>query len=168
MSEVIDRFATRDASDQLVHSPLSNFSASPMEIHGVTWPTVEHYFQGMKTQRDEEREAIRAAPTPGQAKHLGGARSGRCHLRANWEEIKIPVMRMGLRHKFVPSNADGRYLLNTGNALLIEGNDWGDKFWGCVRGLGENWLGHLLMARRAEIRYLEVPAADLALVRTRR
>lgn len=27
------------------HGHLSNFSASPFKINGVSWPTVEHYYQ---------------------------------------------------------------------------------------------------------------------------
>lgn len=36
----------------------------------------------------------------------------------------------------------------TGDAELIEGNYWGDVFWGTCDGVGENWLGRLLMAQR--------------------
>lgn len=44
-------------------------------------------------------------------------------------------------------------LLNTGEAELIEGNTWGDKFWGAVWDkelgwVGQNWLGKLLMEER--------------------
>lgn len=152
MTHVIDEFTTRREDGVYIHTPLSNMSLSTIELHGLRWASVEHYYQAMKAILPEEREAIRLAPTPGQAKKLGR----RCQLRPNWEEIKIQVMRTGLRAKFVPSNADGRYLISTGQALLIEGNTWGDKFWGCVGGIGENWLGHLLMARRAEVRYLEI------------
>lgn len=146
---VIDRF-TVSGPQGYQHSPLSNFHLGDLLISNQIWASMEAYYQGMKTLITEEREAIRLAPTPGEAKKLGR----RCHLRPNWEEIKLPVMRFGLRHKFVPANSEGTYLLNTGDALLIEGNDWGDKFWGCVDGLGENWLGMLLMGRRAELRYL--------------
>lgn len=40
-------------------------------------------------------------------------------------------------------------LVGTGDAMLVEGNTWGDKFWGVCRGEGENQLGKLLMERRA-------------------
>jgi predicted NAD-dependent protein-ADP-ribosyltransferase YbiA (DUF1768 family) len=42
-------------------------------------------------------------------------------------------------------------LLSTGDALLVEGNHWGDIFWGVCRGEGENWLGRLLMALRGQM-----------------
>jgi predicted NAD-dependent protein-ADP-ribosyltransferase YbiA (DUF1768 family) len=34
---------------------------------------------------------------------------------------------------------------------LIEGNTWGDKFWGQVKGEGANYLGRLLMKVREEL-----------------
>ena len=42
-------------------------------------------------------------------------------------------------------------LLNTGNAMLIEGNDWNDTFWGVCNGKGQNHLGKLLMEIRKEL-----------------
>ena len=39
----------------------------------------------------------------------------------------------------------------TGNAVLVEKNDWGDTFWGVCSGKGENYLGRLLMQVRKEI-----------------
>lgn len=34
---------------------------------------------------------------------------------------------------------------------LIEGNTWGDTFWGVCRGKGENNLGKILMRLRSEL-----------------
>jgi predicted NAD-dependent protein-ADP-ribosyltransferase YbiA (DUF1768 family) len=46
-------------------------------------------------------------------------------------------------------------LIATKDAELIEGNNWGDVIWGCVRGPGDEWigennLGKLLMKLRQE------------------
>lgn len=133
------------------HTPLSNFSESPMVIDGDGWPTVEHYYQAMKTTDPAEREKIRRAQSPGEAKRLGR----RVALRPDWEEIKLLVMRRALKYKFRYDNSDGVYLMSTGDQYLAEGNDWNDRFWGvspAVGGYGQNWLGVLLMARRAELR----------------
>ena len=35
---------------------------------------------------------------------------------------------------------------------LVEGNTWGDRFWGVCGGVGLNWLGRLLMQVRDEVR----------------
>lgn len=40
----------------------------------------------------------------------------------------------------------------TGDAELIEGNNWGDTFWGVCNGRGENMLGKLLMEIRDYLR----------------
>lgn len=140
---MIDRFYTPETG----HLPLSNFSPSHLYIQDHWYDTIEHWYQAMKTLIESEREAIRSAPSPGVAKRLGR----RCQLRLDWEAVRIPVMRFGLKHKFRTGTSDGQYLLGTGDQLLVEGNDWKDRFWG-VDGTGENWLGHLLMARRAELR----------------
>jgi predicted NAD-dependent protein-ADP-ribosyltransferase YbiA (DUF1768 family) len=42
-------------------------------------------------------------------------------------------------------------LLETKDATLIEGNTWGDQYWGVCAGVGENHLGKLLMQIRSEL-----------------
>lgn len=136
---------------------LSNFSHSPFSApyYGVDegecydFETVEHYFQANKANTNVEREIIRLAATPGLAKKAGR----KCELRSDWDAIKIPVMRAGLAEKFVAGKFLAEELLLTGDAHLIEGNTWGDRFWG-VDGHGENWLGWLLMAQRGFLRSL--------------
>lgn len=41
-------------------------------------------------------------------------------------------------------------LIKTGDAELIEGNWWGDKYWGMCNGEGMNKLGKILMQVRKE------------------
>jgi predicted NAD-dependent protein-ADP-ribosyltransferase YbiA (DUF1768 family) len=41
-------------------------------------------------------------------------------------------------------------LLDTGTQTLVEGNWWGDVFWGVCKGVGSNHLGKLLMKLRKE------------------
>lgn len=120
----------------------------------ISAPTSEHIFQALKTRDLDQRAAILAAATPGEAKRLGRA----CTMRPGWESgpvgtphLRIIAMRRVLRWKFsTPARIEK--LLATGNAELIEGNDWGDQFWGVSRGGGLNWLGRLLMERRAQLR----------------
>lgn len=74
-------------------------------------------------------------------------------LVSNWDQIKIRVMFDVLRIKFaIPELRDK--LLATGDQELIEGNDWGDTFWGVDKntGVGRNFLGRILMQIRQEIR----------------
>lgn len=131
---------------------LSNFYESPIvDEDGLTYPTVEHYFQAMKTLDMEERRKIAAAETPGQAKRYGR----RVHLRYDWEVIKFDVMETGLRKKFEDPILKEK-LIATGDKKLIEGNYWHDNIWGsCYCGncnnKGANHLGRLLMKIRKEI-----------------
>lgn len=131
---------------------LSNFSTWDGLIfyRNDLYPTVEHAYQAAKTTIPEEREAIRNAPTPGQAKRLGR----KCTLRLDWEDIKLVVMEQLLRIKFLNVKL-AEQLIATGDEELIEGNHWGDAFWGRVQnghGPGENHLGRLLMKIRADLR----------------
>jgi len=146
----VDRFY-----DGETHNPLSNFYMWNFRVSRdpLIWLSVEHYYQAAKTLVPSERSLIHHAETPGQAKRLGR----KATLRGNWEQIKLLVMREGLAAKFAIEDHDiesspTRFLLDTGDDILVEGNNWGDRFWG-VDGTGDNWLGHLLMARRAELRY---------------
>lgn len=134
------------------HAFLSNFFPSPFEVDGVTFPTVEHWFQAVKTFNPKEFRSIAAAETPGKAKRMGR----RATLRPDWEEVKVDVMRRGLRKKFAIPELRAK-LLATGNEELVEGNTWHDQTWGrcsCAKcgGQGENLLGQLLMELREEIR----------------
>lgn len=44
-----------------------------------------------------------------------------------------------------------RFLVETYPSDLVEGNTWGDTFWGVCRGVGENHLGWILMLVRDEM-----------------
>lgn len=66
--------------------------------------------------------------------------------------MKLDVMEACVRDKFT-RNADlRRRLLETGDAELVEGNTWGDRFWGVCDGEGENHLGRVLIKVRGELR----------------
>lgn len=136
--EIIDYFGTgADAGD---NSFLSNF----YEHDGST---VEHRYQAAKTDDMTWAARILSAPTPGAAKKLGR----RAPMRPTWDDEKVAVMLTLLRAKFTRPDL-ARHLLATGDATLIEGNWWGDRFWGVCDGEGENHLGRLLMQVRDELR----------------
>lgn len=136
---VIDRFIGEFAF-------LSNFYPSTIRYRGELFRTVEHAYQAAKTQVESERKVIQSAKTPGEAKKLGRSVT----LRGDWDTIKVDLMRQFVKLKF-ENPLLREMLLATGDADLIEGNYWNDKFWGVCRGHGENWLGRILMEVRAEI-----------------
>jgi hypothetical protein len=123
---------------------LSNFYPCTIEIEGIEYPSVEHAYQAAKTLNIAEREEI-ALLTAGQAKRRGY----RVTLRDDWESIKLRIMEDLIRQKF-NERVLREKLKATGDAELIEGNDWEDKFWGVCDGEGENWLGKILMKVRSE------------------
>lgn len=43
-------------------------------------------------------------------------------------------------------------LLDTGDAILIDGNDWGDRYWGVCDEVGQNKLGLILMGLRKKMK----------------
>lgn len=130
---------------------LSNFYYCPILWNGYSWPTAEHIYQASKTLDPVWYRKIRLASTPGKAKHLGRL----CPISPDWEIVKLSVMEHILRQKFknaVPAGVLGR----TGNAELIEGNTWGDTYWGVCNGVGENHLGKLLMRIRPEVQQMSL------------
>jgi len=128
------------------HEFLSNFYPSQVVFRGRDFPTVEHAYQSAKTDVETEITAIQVATFPGRAKRLGQ----QVQKRASWEQEKVDVMRQLLRQKFCQGELREK-LLQTGRRHLMEGNHWGDRFWGVCEGEGENHLGRLLMDVRREI-----------------
>lgn len=141
---------------------LSNFYPSPIvvetwiypNVKNISWPTVEHYYQAMKTPYPAEQDMIRNAATPGRAKRLGR----QVNLRADWDDIRVTVMVKALCTKFTQHQHLGLKLLQTGDAFLVEGNSWHDNYWGactcpkCVDKPKKNMLGGLLMWLRESLK----------------
>jgi ribA/ribD-fused uncharacterized protein len=120
------------------------------EIDDAVYASVEHAYQAAKTLIPAERRDIRECVKPGLAKRIGRSVT----LRRDWERIKLKVMYRLLWQKF-GGHADLQdMLVATGRAELVEGNDWGDKYWGVdnLTGCGHNHLGKLLMQVREEMR----------------
>lgn len=126
---------------------LSNFYPCTITFDGDTYPSVEHAYQASKTFSRAERGPIRRAKLASTAKRLGKEVT----LRPDWEQVRIGIMEAFLRQKFADPRL-ARLLAGTEDHELIEGNEWGDTFWGVCKGVGENHLGKLLMKIREEIR----------------
>ncbi|MFV0625837.1 MAG: NADAR family protein [Alphaproteobacteria bacterium] len=77
----------------------------------------------------------------------------RDEVRPDWQDIKYQIMKNLVEQKFYGSSELSHLLLQTGNCLLEEGNDWGDTYWGIdmESGAGENHLGKILMQIRAKL-----------------
>lgn len=151
-----------------VYRFLSNFwyFSSGIMYDNILYPTVEHFFQAMKTLVREERIAIANAPTPGIAKKMGspdGYKGFKIVLRADWENIKIRVMAYALRKKFEDFNLKQK-LIETYPRRLVEGNTWHDNTWGactcqrCRHKPKQNLLGQLLEVLRIHLINGTLPA----------
>lgn len=142
------------------HRNLSNDSEHPIEIDGVKFPTVEHYFQAMKakTFADEEMyEKILKAKTPKAAKALG--KKVQNLIVEKWDAEKDIIMEKGLRAKFVQHPELRKQLLETGGKIIGEANPR-DHYWGIGSGVesdkskcpskwrGQNKMGRCLMKLR--------------------
>ena len=130
---------------------LSNFSPAGMTHEGIVYDSVENVYQAYKTEDMKLRLEI-SQMSPGQAKRAGK----KLKLREDWEQVKLEGMALFLAYKF-RLRLDSPLLWQlaaTKGKELIEGNTWGDKFWGAVWDSeswnGKNFLGVLLMKRRAE------------------
>ena len=135
---------------------LSNFYEAPIRFvladDMVVMPTGEHAFQAAKgnamLDKGGKLEYVRRvadASTPAQAKYLG--RSVKIDLD-HWESVRVECMREIVFQKFLQNPELRSQLLKTGDAMLVEGNTWGDKFWGRGDGKGYNKLGVILMEVR--------------------
>jgi ribA/ribD-fused uncharacterized protein len=136
----IDRFDTQ-------WSFLSNFYMSEVHFKGKKYPSVEHAYQAAKVSDRIRHEEIRVAPTPGEAKILGR----KYQDDHEFDGKKLEVMETLVRDKFTRSNYLRAMLHLTRQATLVEGNSWGDKFWGICDGEGANHLGKILMKIRNEL-----------------
>lgn len=126
---------------------LSNFYPSPIRVDGLLYPTVEHAFQAAKTPDVGEKRKIAEARSPGRAKSLGR----KVRLRKDWESVKVGIMKQLVLLKFRENPELEELLLATGDAELVEGNTWNDRFWGVCNGYGKNHLGKALMSVRAQL-----------------
>jgi len=135
------------------HYFLSNFGEGKAAYDGVVYPKSEYAYQAAKTLDLEDREWIRVAPSPYEAKQRGK----QVDLRPGWEEMKVGVMTEIVLDKFNRSLNLWLALEATDEAELIEGNWWGDTYWGRCKGKGENWLGYILMYARARGWTRELP-----------
>ena len=143
MKEVISSFKGK-------YKFLSNFYPIFIQYEGIRFPSVEHAFQAAKSDDIEIRKLFAIAPTAKEAKRFGK----QVKLTEGWDTKKIFIMKSLLEQKFKNESMKSM-LLNTGDSILIEGNNHGDKFWGQVKGEGNNMLGKLLMEIRDDLKRKE-------------
>lgn len=128
---------------------LSNFYEAPVVYNGYTFTNNEAAFQSQKCP-SQMRSFEKLDPSSAKRKGRHVA------LRPDWEYVKIGIMRDIVELKFTQNPQLRVKLLSTENAHLEEGNNWGDKIWGTVNGVGLNHLGNILMNVREQMRVIAV------------
>jgi len=156
---------------------LSNMYVAPFEIDGVTFPTVEHYFQWSKAKLFKDEASATKILTPPKGKPYVEAKSAKAIGKkvkdfdgTQWNGLapgrgfKDEVMRKAIRAKFThPKNTEMlEKLLATKDRVIAEANPR-DSYWGIGTSAdtkpaqtgkwkGQNFLGKMLMELRTEIR----------------
>lgn len=123
---------------------LSNFYPAPIHYDGITYPSAEHAYQAAKCT-DEHLDlkfAIAAEPSSNEARRLGNM----LPLREGWSSVKTDVMLQVVTAKFQQNEHLAAMLKRTAVCALINGNRYGDTYWGVdVTKGGLNMLGKVLM-----------------------
>ena len=127
---------------------LSNFSSFTLQWKGLRFDTSEAAYHWEKFPNNTEiRHAIRTAPSAHEAYQI--AFRNREDRRADWDDVKVEIMRDILYAKVEQHEYVKRKLLATGERELVE-NSWRDDFWGWGPNRdGQNELGKLWMDIRA-------------------
>lgn len=130
---------------------ISNWFSNMIEcliiVDGIQYNSVENYYQAMKTL-DVQQQLLIAKLSP----HASKSYSRKIKLRDDWDSVKIGFMKRALIIKFT-QNPYWRQKLIDHNDVIIEWNNWGDKYWGVTINdcLGNNVLGVLLMQIRSSL-----------------
>lgn len=127
--------------------PFSNLQKVTITYGGEDYPSVENYFQAMKTTDTFLRHRFTLL-TPVEALQYGKT----IEVRPDWDDIQVQVMEHGLKLKF-KDRKYMRMLLASGSDELIYWNSWHDSLFGVCycrecQGIGENRLGKMLMGIR--------------------
>ena len=110
------------------HAFLSNDAPGPVYLDGQPFPSVALAFNAAKELHDRLR--------PG--------------MQREWDDRRPQLMRRLLRSKFANPQLRAA-LLATGEKYLANEAEDGDPYWHAPGGKGENTLGKLLMALRAQL-----------------
>lgn len=128
----------------------------PLDVNGVRIPTAEALYQACRFPHFPDlQQKIIGQRSPIAAKAV--SRANRRLTRADWEQVKVDVMRWCLRVKLAQNwERFAPLLLETGDKPIVEFSRR-DDFWGAkpqANGLlvGRNVLGNLLMELREEVR----------------
>lgn len=125
---------------------LSNFYPCRVDWEGRIYQSSEGAYQSAKCVNESERDLFTSI-SAAQTKKLGR----KIEVREDWGKVKEGIMYDIVRTKFFQNPDIAQKLMETGDSLLVEGNYWGDRYWGVCNGEGQNKLGKILMKVREEL-----------------
>ena len=132
---------------------------------GMSVPTAEHAYQAEKFENPflhkricnshAENDDNRIYADGLAAKKLAHEQIARgVEIRSDWEIVKNGIMLAIVTKKFIRNPELAKKLYLTGDEEIVEGNDWGDRYWGVDpvgSDNGENQLGKILMVVRSRL-----------------
>jgi len=142
----------------------SNMHEAPIQIDGITFPTVEHYFQWSKAKMFGDAEAqakILKTSSPKSVKAYG--KKVKNFDEEAWKEKRDQVMEVAVKAKLMQHPDILKALRDTGTRPIAEADPRG-KYWGIgtsaetskakdpSRWPGENKMGKILMSLRDELK----------------
>jgi ribA/ribD-fused uncharacterized protein len=143
---------------------LSNTHEAPIQVDGITFPTVEHYFQWSKAKMfgdaEMEKKILKTA-SPKSVKTYG--EKVKDFKEEEWNAKKDNIMRIAVKAKFTQHPELRKKLQETGTKRLGEANPR-DKYWSIGTGAdtskakdpakwpGKNVLGKILEEIRTELK----------------
>lgn len=111
----------------------------------------EHFYQACKSDDIAWLDLLLNTDSPEKTKVLARKLIPGTHsLKDDFHENKVALMKWVVTEKFLQNPTLMKQLQATGSMELIEGNYWGDTFWGQCQGIGKNHLGKILMDVREQ------------------
>lgn len=162
LPEIVFFFSGNPTLDE--NKYLSNMYEAPIQVDGITFPTVEHYFQWSKAKMfgDGEIESkILKTSSPKSVKNYG--KKVKDFKEEEWNAKKENIMRIAVKAKFTQHAELRKKLQDTGSKPLAEANPR-DKYWGIgtssdtskakdpSKWPGKNVLGKILEEIRTELK----------------
>jgi ribA/ribD-fused uncharacterized protein len=132
--------------------PLKYFIETPL---GVWVPTSEHAYQAAKfVDEDAARSVLTSSDGKASKTKAHELQEAGASMVTGWHQRKFEIMLGFVRDKFYRNDDIAEQLVSTGDELLVEGNTWGDRYWGVDpigSSNGKNRLGQVLMQVRTEL-----------------
>jgi ribA/ribD-fused uncharacterized protein len=151
------------ADNSITKTCFSQWWAAPFVVEDIAYKTAEHWMMAAKARLFKDEMALDKivhANTPAEAKKLG--RTIKNFDPAVWDTHKFEIVVAGNLYKFSQHADLKKFLLNTGNRVLVEASPV-DAIWGIgmdannpdvespFKWRGENLLSYALMEVRDQL-----------------